>query len=475
MKKDEIYYQAMLARDHRFDGKFFVGVKTTGIYCRPICPAKPKKENVEFFNTQWAAEQAGYRPCKRCRPESAPLSPAWIGTSAVVQRAVKMIHHSESAEFDEDRFADLFGVSARHLRRVFTAEIGKTPKQLYFENRLHLARKLIAETALPMIDIAFAAGFNSVRRFNEAFKKRFSQNPTEIRRRKTLPAEILQVSLHYRPPFDFKGLLHFYKAHQMGSLEWFEGDKMFRVISYGGRSGKIAISDDPKNSRLLVEIYFPDTSIIHLVLAKVRNMFDLDSDPVVIANSLEQDPQLKKLLKKFPGTRLPSGWNAWEVAISAILGQLVSMERGRTLVADLIELSGSDSGLIHEGRQIKLFPTPQQIVNADLSNLKTTRIRRQTLIDFSQALINGEISLEATQDVEEFLRKIQTLRGIGPWTAQYIALKALRHTDAFPETDLVLARALETHSAEMIAATSPWRGYVATLLWREHTPPPAKK
>src|SRR3989344_2586844 len=182
MNKEDIYYQAMLTRDNRFDGKFYVGVKTTRIYCRPICPAKPKRENVEFFSSSLAAEEVGYRPCLRCRPESAPGSPVWIGKSAMVKRAIKMIQFQETLKFDEDQFAALFGVSARHLRRVFTDEIGKTPKQLAFDNRLNLARKLITETRLPLTEIAFSSGFESIRRFNDAFKKRFKKSPSEIRR-----------------------------------------------------------------------------------------------------------------------------------------------------------------------------------------------------------------------------------------------------------------------------------------------------
>ena len=195
MKRDDAYYEAMKARDARFDGKFFVGVKTTGIYCRPICPAKPKRENVEFFNSHLEAERAGYRPCMRCRPESAPRSPVWIGKSAVVKRAIKMLHHQNTIEFNEDRFADLFGVSARHLRRLFIEEIGKTPKQLSFENRLNLSRTLITETRLPIAEVAFASGFQSVRRFNEAFQKRFKKSPTLVRRNPSAPKEGLKIKL----------------------------------------------------------------------------------------------------------------------------------------------------------------------------------------------------------------------------------------------------------------------------------------
>lgn len=469
MTRDDIYYQAMQARDHRFDGKFFVGVKTTGIYCRPICPAKPHRQNVEFFQNHVAAERAGYRPCLRCRPESAPQSPAWIGKSAIVQRAVKMIHNQETIDFDEDRFADIFGVSARHLRRVFVEEIGKTPKQLSFENRLNLARKLIVETALPITEIALASGFHSIRRFNDAFKDRFKKNPTEIRRNKMMGTTGLQISLPYRPPFDFDGLLRLYRNHQTGDLEQFEEGKMHRVVAMGGKVGKVAISNDPAGFRLLVEIDFPDTSMIHTIISRVRSLFDLDSDPVIIANSLEQCPKVRGLLKKNPGIRLPSGWDGFEVAVSAILGQLVTVEWGRTLVGDLIELLGEDSGLTNQGRVTKLFPTPHKIAASDLRELRTTSARKQTLISFAKAVAEKKISLEPTQDVEEFLKKVLAIRGIGPWTANYMVLKVLRHTDAFPATDLILARALELHSKKTIEKMSPWRGYAAALFWREYS------
>lgn len=469
MKQRDIFYQALLARDHRFDGKFFVGVKTTGIYCRPICPAKPKKENVEFYSTHYEAERAGFRPCLRCRPESAPHSPAWIGKSAVIQRAIKILHAQESLAFDEDKFAALFGVSARHLRRLFQDEIGKTPKQISFENRLNLARKLIIETSLPITQIAFASGFTSIRRFNDAFKQRFKKSPRLIRRNKFKTDDGLKISIPYRPPFDFDGLLANYRRHRMGNLEWFEDGKMNRVISMGGKTGKIVIANDPDNSCLVVHIDFPDTTIIHSIIARVRHLFDLNSDPVVIANQLETNSQIKKMLLKYPGIRLPSGWDPFEVAISSILGQLVSVEQGQSLLSDLIELIGKQTDYVANGKKIKLFPTPAVLAHADLEKLKTTRIRKQTLKAFAQAIVAGKISLEATQDVDDFLNKVMAIKGIGPWTANYMALKVLRHTDTFPETDLILARALDLHPKEMIQTMSPWRGYVAALFWRNYS------
>ena len=469
MDDDDTFFEAMLARDYRFDGKFFVGVKTTGIYCRPICPAKPKRENVEFFKNHIEAEKAGYRPCLRCHPESAPLSSVWIGKSAIVRRAIQSLHGQEAIELDENKFAKLFGVTARHLRRLFIEEVGKTPKQLSFENRLNLSRKLIVETNLPITEVAFASGFESIRRFNDAFKERFKKTPSEIRRNKS-PSEIgLKISIPYRPPFDYEGLLKTYENHRVGDLEWFEDGKMYRIISFSKKIGMIIISNDPIQSSLIVEIDFPDTSAIHKIISRVKSMFDLDSDPLIIANTLELDPKIKNILQKYPGIRLPSGWDPFEVAISAILGQLVSIERGRSLVNDLINIAGEDSEFFIKDKQVKMFPTPEQIVNADLKNLKTTTIRKETLKNFSRAILSKKISLIPTQDIDQFLKTIKSIRGIGPWTANYIALKALRDIDTFPESDLILARALEIHSYETINKMSPWKGYVAALFWRNYS------
>ncbi len=464
MKKEDLYYEAMLARDHRFDGKFFIGVKTTGIYCRPICPAKPKRENVDFFSNRLEAEKAGYRPCMRCRPESAPNSPIWVGSSELVARALKVLHTKDMFEFNEDDFARLFGVSSRHLRRLFIKEIGTTPKHIAFVNRLNLARQLIVETGLPITQTAFASGFKSIRRFNDAFKQRFKKTPREIREKKKPTSKGIEISLSYRPPYDFEGLLKVYRNHKVGDLEWFEDNKMLRVISYGTDIGKVVISNDPKNSCLLVEIDFPDTTKIYSIVSKVRRLFDIDSDPVVIANSLEKDSKVKKILKEYPGIRLPSGWNPFEVATSAILGQLVSIERGRSLVDGLINIAGKRQK--YEEKEIKLFPTPSDIINADLSRLKTTIQRKETLVAFAKAIASKEISLEETQNVELFIENLLRIKGIGPWTAHYIALKALRNTDSFPATDLILSRALERHDSEKIKLMSPWRGYVAALFWR---------
>lgn len=469
MTKDDVYYKAMLARDSRFDGKFFVGVKTTGIYCRPICPAKPKRENVVFYPNHHAAERAGFRPCLRCRPESAPQTPAWIGTSATVQRALRLLQTSDATDFSEDTFSQKLGVTARHLRRLFNEEIGKTPKQIVFDQRLNLARKLIVESALPFAEIAYASGFRSVRRFNDAFKERFKKTPQEIRSNRKTDSSSLTLSLSYRPPFNFKTLLRVYKSHAVGKLEWFTDESMSRVVHLQDETGVITITNDASKSALNVEIDFPKPAAIFEIVARVRALFDLDSDPLLVANAIEADKKLKAILKKHAGIRLASGWDPFEVAIQAILGQLVSVERGRALVNDLIELLGQDSGLFMDGQPIKLFPSAESIAEADLSALKTTRIRKATLTAFADAIVAGEVSLDPTQDVDEFKRRVLAIKGIGPWTANYMALRCLRNPDAFPETDLLLARALELHPKDLITKMRPWRAYVAALLWREYS------
>ena len=246
-----------------------------------------------------------------------------------------------------------------------------------------------------------------------------------------------------------------YKKHQVGNLEWFEDGVMHRVVAINGKVGQIAISNDGNDSMLVVEIDFPDISSIRTIITPVRNLFDLDSDPVIIAHTLGIDPDLKKLLQKYPGIRLPSGWDPFEVSVGVILGQVVSVERGRTLVADLIEIAGKDSGIVVNGKHVKLFPTPVEIVEADLNRLKTTQSRKQALIEFCKAIISNRISLEPTQDVEAFKEKLLAIKGIGPWTAHYIALKALRHADSLPSTDLILGKALKVHFREALALMNP--------------------
>jgi len=292
MGRDEAFYKAMLARDARFDGKFFVGVKTTGVYCRPICPARPKPSNVEFFPDARAAERAGYRPCLRCRPETAPDSAGWNGASSLVQRALRALAENGSETVGEEAFAARFGVGARHLRRLFLAEVGKTPARIAAERRLDFARKLIAETGLHMTRIAASAGFASVRRFNAAIRERFRRSPTEMRRRLRGRSEEegVVLSLPFRPPFDWGASLDYYRSHAISGLEAFPEGAYERIFRFGtGPAGHLRVSLGT-GAKLRLQVRGGDVADLGRAARAVRRMFDLDADPAEVAGAFADAP-----------------------------------------------------------------------------------------------------------------------------------------------------------------------------------------
>lgn len=461
-----MYYKAMLARDHRFDGKFFIGVKTTGIYCRPICPAKPKKENVEFFADASLAQKAGYRPCLRCRPESAPQSGAWLGTSAVVQRALRLIASRQFIEMNEDRFAEQFGMSARHLRRLFEEEIGLTPKQIASNNRLGFARKLIVETKLSMTAIAGEAGFNSLRRFNDAFLKQFKRSPTQLRKEQASKdsSEGLELSLSFRPPYDWSSILGFYKSHAIPGIEVVKDNSYSRIFEIHGQVGWFEVTPSKNEAQLSLRVVMENPQHLFEVMTRVRKMFDLDSDPLLIEESFKQSKLLSRLYKKTPGLRLPRAWDAFETSICSILGQLVSVKQANRLSEQLVQAYGEE--VVHpvSGEKVKLFPCAKVLASASLNEVKTTLIRKQTIREFCQKKIN----LSQAQDPESFRHQLLQVKGIGAWTAEYISLRALGDTDAFPKTDLILKRALQLHPRLDLELIKPWRSYAAMYLWKEY-------
>lgn len=469
MKKDDIFYNAMLARDYRFDGKFFIGVKTTGIYCRPICPAKPKRENVEFYPTALAAENAGFRPCLRCRPEAAPLSPAWIGKTAIVQRALKVISTQGTISVDENTFAEQFGVSARHLRRLFEEEIGQTPKQISDNNRLNFARKLIVETDLPITKIALSSGFESLRRFNDAFKNRFHRAPSEIRKRQHSDKrdEGVKLTLSYRPPYDWETLLTYYRSHSIRGLEKISATSYERIFRHEGTLGVVEVRPLAEQSKLEVHISYGDVKSFFPVAQKIRQMFDLDSDPLLIANSFSTDPQLDKLWNKYPGLRIPRAWDAFEAIVCTILGQLVSVSQASRLTEQLLKEYGEE--VLHpvSKEPAYLFPTAEVLATASLKNLGTTEARKNTIREIAKQVAAVKLSLSLNQDPDSFKQQLLAAPGIGPWSAEYITLRALGDTDSFPKTDLILKRALEKHPLTDLELLRPWRSYVALYLWKE--------
>ncbi|MGE5304609.1 MAG: DNA-3-methyladenine glycosylase 2 family protein [Alphaproteobacteria bacterium] len=462
------FYQAMLARDHRFDGKFFVAVKTTGIYCRPICPARPKRENLEFFPDAASAERAGYRPCLRCRPECAPLSPAWWGRKALVQRALKLIARNELHRTSEDKFAGRLGVSARHLRRLFAAEIGRTPKQISDHNRLNFARKLIVETRVPIVTVARTAGFGSLRRFNDAFRKRFRRAPSKLRRAgpNRDARDGVELRLSFRPPYDWQTLIQFYQTHTIPGVERVVGNRFERVFRIENSLGFFQAQPIVGTPQLKLKVITEDLRILFEVTSRARRMFDLDSDPLLIADSFAQDPLLAKLCRRVPGLRLPGGWDPFETAICSILGQLVSAEQRCNLVSQLVRNYGEP--IVHplSGERAYLFPGPDVLAHSNLDKIGTTAARKEAIRAFSGRVLSGAISLSEAQEPAVFRKALLETKGLGPWSAEYISLRAIGDTDAFPRTDLILKRALKLYPELDLEALKPWRSYAAIYLWK---------
>jgi AraC family transcriptional regulator of adaptative response / DNA-3-methyladenine glycosylase II len=463
------FYQALQARDYRFDGKFFVAVKTTGVYCRPICPARPKPENVIFFPDAASAEAAGYRPCLRCRPECAPRSPAWWGKRAVVQRALKLIANNELNHNNEEAFAERLGVSARHLRRLFNEEIGRTPKQISDANRLNFARRLIVETPVPIMTVARSAGFASLRRFNDAFKKRFERTPSQLRkvRSKIKTTEGIELKLAFRPPFDWHSLIRFYQSHPIPSVERVVENSFERVFRIDENVGFLRVQPVVDRPQLKLSVVTEDPRILFEVVNRVRRMFDLDSDPMLIADSFAQVPLLAKLVNRFPGLRVPGSWDPFETAVCTILGQVVSAQQRAELVAQLVRGYGEE--IIHPVTEERayLFPGPAALASAELREVRTSPARKEAVRDFSRRVVSGAISLSEAQDPLLFRKALLETKGLGPWSAEYISLRSIGDTDAFPRTDLILKRVLAFHPSLDLEAVKPWRAYAAVYLWKE--------
>ena len=465
-------YEAMLARDARFDGKFFVAVKTTGVYCRPICPARPKRRNVEFFKTAQAAEDAGYRPCLRCRPESAPRSPAWNGTRATVERALKLIAQGALEHDTEEVFADRLGVTARHLRRLFEEVFGYSPKQLHDVTRLNFARKLIVETRLPMTEIAFAAGFGSLRRFNDAIKQRFHRPPSALRsfRKSATAAPMVRLVLSYRPPFDWNSLLGYYQRHQIGGVEAIESGIYSRVfhLRESGATGFFRARPHPRKPALLLEMTITDTRQLLNAVQRIRSMFDMDADPLLIAEAFAQSSLLKRLHAECPGARLARGFDPFETAISAIVGQVISVPQASRVTSQLVATYGEKIRHPLSGTPVRIFPGPRILAESDLQALKITSRKRAAIREFSARVAAGVLEIDPAGDLHDFRTTVRCIAGIGAWTAEYIALRAFGDTDAFPATDLVVQRFMRTNPEADVDSVRPWRGYLAVCLWNRH-------
>lgn len=480
--------RARIARDTRFDGLFFTGVLSTGIYCRPICPAPtPKPENIVYFPTAAAAAEAGLRPCLRCRPETAPGSPAWSGTSATVSRAMLLIRQGVLNDGKMEDLASKLGIGDRHLRRLFQTHVGASPIALATHQKILFAKKLLNETQLPISQIAFASGFGSIRRFNAAFRKIFDKSPSVIRQPIRTSPESHQtpfkcrLTLAYRPPFDWPLMLTYFESRAIPGVEWIDRGVYHRTIRINQTSGTISVSHADNTDALQLTTALSDSTDLLPLVERVRRLFDLDAHMVSIHSVFSKDPILKQVVRQHPGLRLPGAWDPFEIAVRAVVGQQISVKGARTIIGRIATKAGprfeaDRLGLTH------FFPSAMELNTTDLGAIGMPFKRVDTLKALSRAVVSGDISLETIESLENFIARMTRIPGIGAWTAQYIAMRALSEPDAFPASDLGIMKALQlgkkrpTAKQVLTRAESwrPWRAYAAIYLWHALPPSPQK-
>jgi AraC family transcriptional regulator of adaptative response / DNA-3-methyladenine glycosylase II len=468
--------RARASRDARFDGRFFIAVTSTRIYCRPICPApSPKRANVRYYATAAAAIEAGFRPCLRCRPEAAPGSPAWRGTSAIVSRALRLIDDGVVDRGSVASLAARVGVGPRHLHRLFVQHVGASPATVAHTRRLLFAKRLIDETHLPLTQVALAAGFRSLRRFNDTFQVTYGRSPRELRKRRRTslaPAtrEAVVLRLAYRPPYDWEHITGFLSRRALPGVERVDRHEYARTIAIGDGHAVVTVRPIAGEPALELRVLGAPPASLFSIAATARRVFDLGCDPAGVRAALRHDPLLGRLASTRPGIRIPGAWDPFECAVRAVLGQQVSLAAGRTFVSRLVDLAGRPCSTGIEGLT-RVFPTPAAVAGADLSNLGLTAARTGTLRALARAVASGTV--DVTRPSDEVMAALTSLPGIGDWTAQYVALRALGEPDAFPSGDLVLrrqagglGRPLTTASLMGRAeAWRPWRGYAVMLLW----------
>jgi AraC family transcriptional regulator of adaptative response / DNA-3-methyladenine glycosylase II len=465
----EIFRAARLSRDPRFDGKFFIAVRTTRIFCRPVCPARsPKEENIDYYPTAAAALQAGFRPCLRCRPESWG-TPAWDGTSTTVTRALRLIQEGALEDSNVEALAERLGIGSRHLRRLFLQHVGATPIAVAQAQRLLSAKKLIDETTLPLTTIAIASRYGSIRRFNAAFRGTYGRSPRELRRNNqpVSTSGSCSLQLRYRPPYDYDALLDFLAGRAIAGVEYIRDDTYRRSFVLDGKAGWLEVQPSSRHA-LTLRVEFAEPTRLMDVVARVRRMFDLDADPWAINSSLKRDPLLARTIKTRPGLRVPGAWDGFELGVRAILGQQVSVAGASTLTTRLAAKFGHPVPFQVEGIAYT-FPTADELVDAELA-IGIPGSRAQAIRNFAQAVASGTLSFDGSLDSDTFIDRMCGIRGLGPWTAQYIAMRALSEPDAFPGGDLVLLRAAGMKTTAEIESHSerwrPWRAYAAMHIWQ---------
>ncbi|MEM9689857.1 MAG: Ada metal-binding domain-containing protein [Pseudomonadota bacterium] len=470
---DDVFERARLSRDPRFDGRFFIAVITTGIYCRPVCPATPpKRENIRFYPTAAAAGEAGFRPCLRCRPETAPGTPAWQGTSTTVRRALRMIESGALNDGDVESLADRLGVTSRHLRRLFQQILGASPLAVAHTQRLHLAKRLIDQTRLPFSDIAVLSGFGSVRRFNDTFSRTYQRAPRELRKRRA-PArdDGLELRLPFPRGYDADSLLGFLGSRAIPGVEVVEQGVYRRALRLDGDIGLVEVGR--LGDALSVRLIGLDTHRLVAVVQRVRSVFDLDAPMTDINDWLDRDPAIR--LEGTPDVRVPGCWDGFELAVRAVLGQQISVAAATTIAARIAERYGEAIDMPGSDSINRLFPTPRKLARAQFNNLGLVTSRINTIKAIARGVECGELDLAEDSDPQALRESLTAIRGVGPWTAEYIAMRALKDPDAFPSSDLGLLKGMDHHAGHRLKpkelehhaeAWKPWRAYAALRLWR---------
>ena len=472
-----VCYRALSTRDARFDGRLFVGVTSTGVYCRPICPARtPRPENCRFFPSAAAAQEAGFRPCLRCRPEISPDAAAWRGTLNTVSRALALIAEGalDGGAAGIEAFAERLGMGERQLRRLFDQHLGAPPIRVAQTRRVLFAKQLIAETSLSMAEIAEASGFGSVRRFNDTFSKLYRHTPRELRRKQRVAPSAVRLRLGYRPPYDWDAMLSFLAARAITGVELIDNNRYCRTIAVDDAVGSVEIA--PGRNCLTATIRLSHVRALLSIVARLRRLFDLDADVEAIGAHLKSDQSLAPLVVRRPGLRAPGAWDGFEMAVRAVLGQQITVIAARRLAARLVALAGARATPEVTGQEqlTHIFPTPIQLVAADLSRLGIPRTRIQALEALGGAAAADSKLLDPACPRDDVLARLTALAGIGDWTAQYWAIRALGDSDAFPATDVGLLRSPAVANGiplspkallQRAEAWRPWRAYAAQHLW----------
>lgn len=478
----EVCYRALLTRDARFDGQFYTAVLTTGIYCRPICPARPPKiENCVFLPSAAAAEQMGFRPCLRCRPEVSPAKLRFQTPSNLVDHALRQIIEGAFDNDSVENLAERLGISGRHLRRLFARELGTTPIAVAQAQRVLLAKKMIVETTLSMTDVAIAAGFGSVRRFNDAMQRNYGKAPKTMRQTSTSNGNLsagITLKLPFNPPYDWEAMIDFLAGRAIPGVEAVDAGKYARSFQLDDVHGVVEVQQESETNHLLATIHATEVPPIGIIVARLRRLFDLDANIGIIDTHLSADPRLAARVRERPGLRVPGSWDLFELLVRAVLGQQISVAAATTLsgrlVANLGEpLKGDFAATLEKTGISMIFPLPVAVMTANLTSIGLTRSREKTLQSLATVAHNDRFFFQPQPSLNKTIEKLCELPGIGPWTAHYIAMRGYRDPNAFPHSDLGLLRALETENgrptpAELLTiaeAWRPWRAYAAMRLW----------